>query len=118
MRTTAEFLLAPLLFAALITFANRLLGRYGALVLAAGWAGALSAYILASAPGPDVPLHAFEKTPVPALLATFAATAAATAFACTRSETWRPPVTWLATAVVYLAVAIPVDIAALLFYMM
>jgi hypothetical protein len=118
MRTTPEILLAPLLFAALITFVSRRLGRYGAVVLAAGWAAALSAYILASTPGPDAPLHAFEVTPVPVLLGTLAGTVAATAFVCTRTNKRRPLVAWLATAGVYLVVAIPVDIAAFLFYML
>lgn len=111
MRSTTEFLLAPLVFAILAAQASRRFGRRGLIVLALMWMAALSAWILASVPGPEVPLHDFERTPAPALFATFAGTAAATMFAIRRRRTSSLPMRIPAMTAVYLTLAVLVDVA-------
>jgi hypothetical protein len=86
-------------------------------LLAVGWVGGLSAYIMASVPGPEIPLHDFERNPASALLAMLAGTVAATAFASARQREWSVPARVLATAAVYLIVAVPVGIAVFLWDM-
>lgn len=117
MSATTEFLLVPLVFAALAVLSCRVLGRCGLIALAIGWVAVLSWYILASAPGPEVPLHDFEKTPVPALAGALAGTVAATGFLLTKGRKRPLPVRLLATAGVYLVVSLAADIVVLLLYL-
>lgn len=111
MRSTTEYLLAPLVFSILAALVSRRFGRGGVIVLALMWAAALSAWILASVPGSEVPLHDFERTPAPVLFATLAGTAAATAFAIRRRRTSSLPMRILAMTAVYLTLAVAVDVA-------
>src|SRR5687767_15157479 len=116
MSATTEFLLEPLVFAVLAILVHRVLGRYGLAALAIGWVAVLSWHILASAPGPEVPLHEFEKTPVPALAATIAGTVAAAAFVFRKGRKRTLPTRMLATGGVYLFVYVAVDIVVFLWY--
>jgi uncharacterized protein len=68
-RTTVEFFLAPFIFSGVVLLAWRLGNRTAVLFAAFAWVAALWVYIFASVPGPEVPLHDFEKSPIPGLLA-------------------------------------------------
>jgi hypothetical protein len=117
MRTATEFLLAPVVFAALAVLTHRAVGARGVVALAAVWAAMLSAYILASVPGSDVPLHSFERTPLPALIATVSGTVVATVLLLRRIGTWPLSAALIATTGVYLLVAVPVGAVVLLWLM-
>jgi hypothetical protein len=117
MSPQTELLLVSLSFAALANLVYRVLGRYGLVALAIAWVMGMAMYILASLPGPEVPLHDFERTPVPALAATVAGTLAATAFVWMMGRKRPAPVRVLVTAGVYLAVFTAVVIIVLLWYM-
>lgn len=109
--------MAPLAFAITAMLTHRMLGRRGVVAIAVAWAAALSAYILASVPGPGVALHSFERTPLPALTASIGGTLAATLLLF-RRPTARPwSASLVATTGVYLLIAIPVGIAVLLWEM-
>ena len=110
-------LLVPLVFAVLAILVCRGLGRYGLVAFAIAWVAGLAMYILASAPGAEVPLHDFERTPVPALAATVAGTLATTAFVLKKGRKRPLAVRLLATAGVYLVVSMAVGIIVLLWYM-
>jgi hypothetical protein len=117
MRSASEFLLAPLAFAVLAVLTHRVLGRRGVVALAVAWTAALSAYICASVPGPEVALHSFERTPLPAIIATTCGTFAATTLLL-RGPSSRPlPASLAAITGVYLLVAIPVGALVLLWEM-
>jgi hypothetical protein len=118
MRSATEFLLAPPAFAVLALLAHRVLGRRGVVALALGWTAALSAYIFASVPGPAAALHSFERTPLPALVATISGTLAATILLLRRRTGGRPwPARVAAMTGVYMLVAIPVSALVLLWVM-
>jgi hypothetical protein len=109
-----QLLAEPLAFAGLVTLAHRLLGRWGALMMAAGWMTARIAHILATIPGPEVPLHDFERDPVPELLAVLAGSLAATAFAVIYKGNRPLPARGMMTAGVYLLVYLLAGIPAFL----
>lgn len=117
MRTLTEFLLATLVFAVLAVLGHRWRGPPALVVLALGWMAAVSVRILATVPGPEVSLHDFERTPVPALAAVVAGTVAATAFVWTRKTARPPAIRVLSTAGVYLAAAVPADVILFFWYM-
>lgn len=117
MSPTTAFLLEPLVFAPLAILVYRVLGRYGLVAMAIAWVVVVWMYILASVPGPEVSLHDFERTPVPALAATVAGTLAATAFVLMKRRERPLAVRLLATAGVYLVVSMAVGIVVLLWYM-
>jgi hypothetical protein len=117
MRSTTEFLLAPPAFAILAVLTHRVLGRRGVVALAVAWTAALSAHIFASVPGPEVALHSFERTPLPALIATISGTLAATTL-LPRSTASRPwPASLAAMTGVYLLAATAVAAVVLLWEM-
>lgn len=111
-----ELLLPPLVFAVLANLVSPY-GRPWLAAIAIAWVAVLSARILASVPGPEVPLHSFERTPVPELLAVLAATLAATVFVSTQRRKRNLPVRVLVTAGVYLLVFVPVGLAVFFWYM-
>ncbi|HEX8673548.1 MAG TPA: hypothetical protein VF710_16750 [Longimicrobium sp.] len=117
MRSATEFLLAPLAFAVLALLAHRVVGRRGVVALALAWAAALTAYIIASVPGPEVALHSFERTPLPALAATISGTLAATTLVLRRTGSRPWPARLAAMTGVYLLVAIPMSALVLLWEM-
>ena len=117
MRSTTEFLLASLAFAVLALLTHRVLGRRGVVAFAVAWTAALSAYIFASVPGPEVALHSFERTPLPALIATISGTLAATTLLLRRTGSRPWPATLATMTGVYLVVAIPVGAVVLLLEM-
>ena len=117
MSPRTALLLVPLVFAVLALLVYRVLGRYGLVAFAIAWVAGLATYILASVPGAEVPLHDFERTPVPALAATVAGTLAATAFVLMKGRERPVPIRVLATAGVYLVVSMAVGIIVLLWYM-
>ncbi len=105
------------MFATLALLTSRRFGRAGVIVLALVWAAVSSVLILASVPGPEVPLHDFERSPVPDLLGMLAGTAAATAFAMRPRQPPSVPLRILAVTAVYLAVAVLVGVTAALWVM-
>ena len=117
MRSATEFLLAPLAFAVLALLTHRVLGRRGVVALALAWTVALSAYIFASVPGPEVALHSFERTPLPALIATISGTLAAMTLLVRRTGSQPWPASLVAMTGVYLLVAVPVSALVLLWEM-
>jgi peptidoglycan/LPS O-acetylase OafA/YrhL len=116
-RSVTELLLAPLVFALLALLAHRVGGRRGVVALAVAWTAALSAYIFASVPGPEVALHSFERTPLPALTATIGGTLAATALQLRRARHRPWPASLVAMTGVYLLAAIPAGAVVLLWEM-
>jgi hypothetical protein len=118
MSEAVEFLLEPLAFAVLATIAFRFGGRVGLAVAAIGWMAVRWMHILASLPAPDVPLHDFERSPVPGIAAMVAGTLAGGAFVVLQRRQGPLWLRLIATAVVYLIVAIPVSVAAFVAIMM
>jgi hypothetical protein len=117
MKTATEFLLAPAAFAVLAVLTHRASDGRGVVAVAAAWAALLSAYILASVPGSGVPLHSFERTPLPALIATISGTLVATVLLLRRIGTWPLSAALIATTGVYLLVATLVGAVVLLWLM-
>jgi hypothetical protein len=117
-RSMAVLLLEPLVFAVLATLGFGLRGRYGLAVVAIGWVAAVSMHILASVPGPGIPLHDFERTPVPSIAATVAGTLAGAAFVVLKRGDGPLWIRMAGTAVVYLVVFVLVGLAVFAAYMM
>lgn len=114
----AVLLLEALGFAVLGTAGFILRGRYGLAVVTIGWVAVLWMHILASVPGREVPLHDFERNPVPSIAGTVAGTLAGAAFVVLQRGDRPLWIRMMATAVVYLITCVTVGLAVLFAYVL
>ena len=109
-------LLGPsILFAVLALLGYSFRGRRAVLVVAVLWVGAVSAYVVASLPPAEMPVHDFERSPAPGIAATVAGTVAgAWAVVRDRGREAKAAVRGLHAAIAYTVASAVVGVATFL----